>query len=566
MPETGVFVIGGGPAGLAAAIAARRKGFDVIVADGARPPIDKACGEGLMPDGLAALRSLGVFLDDTAAYPFRGIRFLGAGRLVDASFPEGRGFGVRRTVLHPRMVDCAAQAGVRMLWGTPVSGICREGVRVAGRVIRARWIVGADGFGSRVRHWAGLEPLRLKAKRFGFRIHYHIAPWSDCMELYWGAGCQIYVTPVGPAEVCVVLISRNPRLRLDEALPQFPELSARLLRAPHTTSERGAITANASLERVCRGRIALVGDASGSVDAVTGEGLCLSFLQAIALADSIASGDLRRYQAEHRHLARRPTLMAEFLLAMDRRGWVRDRAMRALASKLQIFRKMLSMHVGARPERSNSRRTDARWRGKCSRAKGVSRMIRSRMLATILAVTGALSAVVVAAPTVGQEMVLELDPARTQVQFTLADVLHTVHGNFRLKHGAIRFDPATGGIGGDIVVDATSGNSGSEARDRRMHKNVLESQRYPEISFKPDRVEGEVAMMGISQVQVHGVFSIHGESHEITVPVQVQMGNGQAVATAHFTIPYAKWGMKNPSTLFLRVSDRVDIDITASTR
>lgn len=176
------------------------------------------------------------------------------------------------------------------------------------------------------------------------------------------------------------------------------------------------------------------------------------------------------------------------------------------------------------------------------------------------------AAATIAAPTIAQEMALELDPARTQVKFTLCDVLHTVRGNFKLKHGAIRYDPLTGSVRGDIVVDAASGDSGNSARDRRMHKNILESRRYPEIIFAPDRLEGAVAPMGASRIQVHGMFSIHGASHEITVPVQVQMADGQATATAHFTIPYAAWGMKNPSTLFLRVSDKVDIDITAVSR
>ncbi len=173
-------------------------------------------------------------------------------------------------------------------------------------------------------------------------------------------------------------------------------------------------------------------------------------------------------------------------------------------------------------------------------------------------------AAALAAPT--QETVLELDSARTTVQFTLADVLHTVHGTFKLKHGALQFDSATGKISGEVVIDATSGQSGSEGRDRRMHKNILESQRYPEIVFVPDRVEGAVAPQGASQVQIHGIFKIHGSEHEITVPAKVQAANGQITAAMHFTVPYVKWGMKNPSTLLLRVSDKVDIDITAYTR
>jgi len=169
----------------------------------------------------------------------------------------------------------------------------------------------------------------------------------------------------------------------------------------------------------------------------------------------------------------------------------------------------------------------------------------------------------------GQEIALDLDPARTTVQFTLGASLHSVHGSFKLKRGAIRFDPATGKIGGEAVVDATSGESGSDGRDRRMHDGILESARYPDIVFVPDRVEGSVARQGASQVEVHGRFRIHGAEHEVMLPVQVQMtqtAEGQAIAKIHFTIPYVKWGLKNPSTLFLRVSDKVDIDIAAYKR
>ena len=172
-----------------------------------------------------------------------------------------------------------------------------------------------------------------------------------------------------------------------------------------------------------------------------------------------------------------------------------------------------------------------------------------------------LIAVAVCATSRGQEIVLNPDPAHTTVQFKLAATLHTVHGSFKLKHGAIRFDPATGKISGEVVVDATSGNSGEDGRDRRMHKDILESAKYPEIVFTPDRVDGMVAPQGASHIQVHGIFRVHGTAHDITLPVDVQMNNGQVSAVAHFSIPYVKWGMKNPSTFFLHVGDKVEIDV-----
>ena len=162
-----------------------------------------------------------------------------------------------------------------------------------------------------------------------------------------------------------------------------------------------------------------------------------------------------------------------------------------------------------------------------------------------------------------QEQSFQMDPAQTSVKFTLGDVLHTVHGTFKLKQGTLQLQPA-GQMAGEIVVDAASGNSGSGMRDRKMHKEVLESTRYPEIHFRPDRFEGNVADHGKTSVMVHGIFSIHGTDREITVPAEVEMNGDRWTANVHFTIPYAKWGMKNPSTLFLRVSDTVAIDLTAA--
>jgi polyisoprenoid-binding protein YceI len=163
-----------------------------------------------------------------------------------------------------------------------------------------------------------------------------------------------------------------------------------------------------------------------------------------------------------------------------------------------------------------------------------------------------------------QSTAFQLDPTQTSVKFTLGDVLHTVHGTFHLKRGALQFEPASGKISGEIVVDAKSGESGSGARDRKMHKEVLESEQYPEIAFRPDRIEGAVASQGKSSVKVHGMFNIHGVDREIIVPADVDMSSDRWTATVHFTVPYEKWGMKNPSTLFLRVNDSVEIDLVAA--
>lgn len=161
---------------------------------------------------------------------------------------------------------------------------------------------------------------------------------------------------------------------------------------------------------------------------------------------------------------------------------------------------------------------------------------------------------------------IELDPARTTVSFTLGDVLHTVHGTFKLKRGAVKFDSATGAASGEIVVDVASGNSGGGARDKRMHKEILESARYPEAVFTPDHVSGELAPHGESQLDLHGKFQIHGASHELTLHFRAEVKNGEVAVSTGFVIPYVQWGMKNPSNFLLKVSDKVDLTIQAAGR
>ncbi len=346
MTEADILVVGGGPAGLAAAIAARLKGFSVIAADRERPPIDKACGEGLMPDALAALAALGIAFNAEHAFPFRGIRFLTPRAQVDARFPSGHALGVRRTVLHDLLIRRAAEVGVSLRWGVNVSGLADEGVSVDGQIVRCRWVIGADGQNSRVRRWAGLDRYRHESRRFGFRRHYRIAPWTDCMEIYWAEDSQIYTTPVSGDEVWVCVVSRDPHVRLADALRRVPEVLRRLEGAMPASTERGAVSVSRGLRRVSSGRVVLIGDASGSVDAVTGEGLSLAFRQALALADALERGNPAEYQAAHRRLERRPALMSSLMLSLDRFPWLRRGAMRALSFEPAIFSGLLAFHVG----------------------------------------------------------------------------------------------------------------------------------------------------------------------------------------------------------------------------
>lgn len=347
---TDVFVIGGGPAGLAVAIAARQRGFSVQVADGSQPPIDKACGEGFLPDGLAALEELGVQISPADARSFCGIRFLSADRCADAPFSGTRsGLSVRRTVLHRILADHASRLGATLLWGTPVIGISIAGVHLGGRFVRARWIIGADGANSRVRRWSGLDHGPRPRLRYAFRRHYRVAPWTDYMEVYWGDRCQGYATAVSPDQVCVALASRDPNLRVEEGLRELPRLQARLRHAETISTERGAITGNRQCHRIWRENVALIGDASGTVDAITGEGIGLACSQAVALAKCFSTGDLAAYQREHHRVSLRPLWMARLMLTLDRRPCLQQRTLQVFEKHPEIFRRLLELHVGTLP-------------------------------------------------------------------------------------------------------------------------------------------------------------------------------------------------------------------------
>src|SRR5271157_12828 len=344
--KTDVCIVGGGPAGLATGIAVRQRGLRVVVADVAQPPIDKACGEGLMPQTVAALKGFGVPLGPSQAIPFRGIRFLGEGRVAEGAFSQGYGLGIRRTTLHQALVETAAEAGVQSLWGTRVKSIHRGEVWLDSGKVLCHWIIGADGQNSLVRKWAGLDRGRPQEIRFGFRQHFRVAPWTDFVEVHWGRRCQVVVTPVTPDEVCLVVTSRSPQLRLKEALTQFPEITQKLEGRPAVTKDLGAISALRIMRRVCKDPIALVGDASGSVDSLTGEGLGLAFQQANALAEALANDDLIRYEVAHRRINRPPETMSRILLAMEDRAWLRRRALDALAQEPHLLERLLAAHAG----------------------------------------------------------------------------------------------------------------------------------------------------------------------------------------------------------------------------
>lgn len=355
-PAPDVLIVGGGPAGLATALACRQAGIaHITVIDSARPPIDKACGEGLMPDGLARLRELGVDTDALPSAPFYGIRYLDGESIAEGRFPHGHGLGVRRLELHRALVARAAEAGVELEWGVKVTGLTNGALLTSRGKLEARWIVGADGLHSRLRAWSGLagKPVRDRlARRFGVRRHFEVEPWSDLVEVYWSDGAEAYVTPVGPREVGVALVWSGGTARFDDLLRRFPRLEAHLEGAAILSRDRGAGPLLQRVRGVVRGNLALVGDASGYLDAITGEGMSVAFHEAHALAKALAAGDLSRYERQHRALNRLPNTMTRAVLALEKRPGLRRRALHALAAEPETFNRLLGVHARTLPLRA----------------------------------------------------------------------------------------------------------------------------------------------------------------------------------------------------------------------
>jgi flavin-dependent dehydrogenase len=355
----GLLVVGGGPAGLAVAIGARLAGLDVTVLDRSHPPIDKACGEGLMPDAVAHLRALGVEIAADASFSFRGIRYIDGEVAAEGVFPGCGGLGVRRVALQRALVRRAEEVGVRLAWGTRVTGLSPgppyAGVVAGDRLLTGQWIVGADGLLSRVRLWAGLAGPRAAAtaaeRRFGVRRHYAIAPWSDCVEVYWGPGAEAYVTPVAPAQVGIALLWSGGASDFDTLLAHFPAVRARLAGVPIASRDRGAGPLQQRVRGVVRGNLALVGDAAGYLDAITGEGLAVAFHEAAALVAALGAGNLAPYAAAHRRINRLPNTMTSLVLACERRPRLRARAIRALAAEPALFSRLLGIHGRTLPAR-----------------------------------------------------------------------------------------------------------------------------------------------------------------------------------------------------------------------
>lgn len=352
-------VVGGGPAGLAAALALARVGRRVTVVEAARPPIDKACGEGVMPAGLAALAALGVDLDGVGR-PFSGIRYVEGPAVAAADFPDGlAGRGIERTELHAALVAAAEAAGVELVWGERVERWTAAGVATAARELAAPLVVGADGLHSKVRVWAGLErtPPRARAarRRFGVRRHFALDLRDGRVEVVFGRGAELYVTPLGAGRTGVAILWEGPARGFDELLAsRFPaDVAARFAGAPALGRDRGAGPFRQRTRGVVAGGrscdVALVGDAAGYVDALTGEGLSIAFREALALGRAVEAGDLARYARASRRLRRLPERLTRAALVAARRPALAQALVAALAADPALFSRLLGALGAGRP-------------------------------------------------------------------------------------------------------------------------------------------------------------------------------------------------------------------------
>lgn len=288
--DVDLIVVGGGPVGLASAIEARLAGMTVAVVEPREGVIDKACGEGLMPGAVPLLERLGV---DPAGMPLRGVSYNTPRRRADHLFRTGVGRGVRRTVLHSALSARAAELGVERV-AARVEALEHDADGVSAAGIRGRWLFGADGLHSTVRRLAGLElPAPRERRRFGMTRHFAVAPWSDLVEIHWAPRAEVYVTPLAPDLVGVTILGA-PRTDFDETIAAVPALAA-VHGLESASGLKGAGPFRQRASAPSKGRVLLVGDASGYVDAITGEGLRLGFDQArLAVSHAIGEGDYDR--------------------------------------------------------------------------------------------------------------------------------------------------------------------------------------------------------------------------------------------------------------------------------
>ena len=327
-----LLVAGGGPAGLAAAVEGALAGLETVVVEPRAVPVDKACGEGVMPAGVRALRRLGV---SVAGRELTGVRYVGDRLAVRAAFRSGPGRGVRRTELHRALWERARELGVRWVSGR-IDGVRQddEGVRAGGW--RARWLVAADGLHSPLRRELGLHRPGGGPRRWGLRRHYRVAPWTDHVEVHWSPWGEAYVTPVDDKLVGVALLSAA-RCGFETQLGWFPGLRERLA-GPAVSEVRGAGPMRQRAAGRVAGRVLLVGDAAGYVDALTGEGVTLALASSAAAVRCVRAGRPQAYEAAWRHLTRRYRALTSLLVRVTARPSTAGRVVPAAALLPGLFR------------------------------------------------------------------------------------------------------------------------------------------------------------------------------------------------------------------------------------
>jgi flavin-dependent dehydrogenase len=331
-----LLVAGGGPAGLATALYAAKAGLDVAVVERRAGPIDKACGEGLMPHAVAHLDRLGVSVHGKA---FRGISYLDGTRCVTAPFRCGPGLGVRRTALHAALLDAVTKTGVRIVHGE-VGDVGQDANSVRCGEFRARYLAAADGLHSPIRASLGLSMPPDQRRRWGIRRHVQIPPWSDNVEVYWSDGAEAYVTPV--ADDCVgIAVLTSRRGRFEHHLDAFPVLRDRVHGQPHGP-DRAAGPLRQRVRSRTAGRIMLVGDAAGYVDALTGEGLGIAFSAAELLVGCVASDRPADYDRQWRRMSRRYRLLTAAVLHASAIGPVRARIVPVASRLPRVFEALVN--------------------------------------------------------------------------------------------------------------------------------------------------------------------------------------------------------------------------------
>jgi flavin-dependent dehydrogenase len=313
MTTVDVLVAGGGPVGLATAIEARLRGLTAAIIEPRGPAIDKACGEGLMPGALPALARLGV---DPVGFALRGVSYRARGSRIDHLFAGGGGRGVRRTTLHSALSERAAELGVQTIAGR-VDSLVDDGDGVDVGDLRGRYLVGADGLHSSVRRLAGLERSPGRARRYGIRRHFAMEPQSELIEVYWTADAEAYVTPVGDGVVGVAVLGPQGT-RFDAVIAAIPELAERMRGREPASELRGAGPFGQRASARSVGRVLLVGDASGYVDAITGEGIRVGLAQARVAIDSIVSESPDSYGRAWARETRQFRLLTSGLVAAAR--------------------------------------------------------------------------------------------------------------------------------------------------------------------------------------------------------------------------------------------------------